>query len=294
MINIGAISNPYPTLASEAQPAELNSVGRHGLDSNFLSSRPVPSIDETPAAQLNSNAPNGLEANLALGKEKQASSGADDSDQQQERRAEQQREASIEKQERAEIKELAARDREVRAHEQAHAAVGGQYAGAPQYEFQRGPDGVSYAVGGEVSIDVSKAATPEETIRKMQVVRRAALAPAEPSPQDRSVAAQAQATELEAKQDLAAENREQSRESSAEAARSENSNNAGSESSNGVGQGIASQGAAVINSSNDITASVINTFSPILPSSAIQNQLNDSIASTQLESRNGQLIDQRV
>lgn len=105
-------------------------------------------------------------------------------------------------QEQDEISQLAARDREVRAHEQAHASVGGQYAGSPTYSFQRGPDGVRYAVGGEVSIDTGKAATPEETIRKAQVVRRAALAPAEPSPQDRRVAAEASQIQAEALQEL--------------------------------------------------------------------------------------------
>ncbi len=107
-------------------------------------------------------------------------------------------------QQQREIKTLSARDREVRAHEQAHAAVGGQYAGAPTYDFERGPDGVRYAVGGEVSIDAGKAATPEETLRKAQIVRRAALAPAEPSPQDRRVAAQASRMESEARADIAA------------------------------------------------------------------------------------------
>ena len=114
-------------------------------------------------------------------------------------------EKKVQAQEQEQIKELAARDREVRAHEQAHAAVGGQYAGAPRYEFERGPDGVRYAVGGEVSIDVSKAATPEETLRKAQIVRRAAMAPAEPSAQDRAVAAQASRLEAEAIRELAIE-----------------------------------------------------------------------------------------
>lgn len=112
-------------------------------------------------------------------------------------------EAQQELQEQDLIRELSNRDREVRAHEQAHAAVGGQYAGAPTYQFQRGPDGVNYAVGGEVRIDISPAATPEETIRKMQVVRAAALAPLEPSPQDRSVAAQAAAQLAQAQAELA-------------------------------------------------------------------------------------------
>ncbi|WP_208996753.1 putative metalloprotease CJM1_0395 family protein [Roseibium denhamense] len=96
------------------------------------------------------------------------------------------------------IQKLAERDREVRAHEQAHARVGGPYASAPSYTFQQGPDGKRYAVGGEVQIDTSTERTPEATIRKMQIVIRAALAPAEPSSQDLQVAQQARAQLSEA------------------------------------------------------------------------------------------------
>ena len=115
------------------------------------------------------------------------------------RRAEQERQQT----ERDQIQELAARDREVRAHEQAHAAVAGQYAGSPTYSFVRGPDGVSYAVGGEVSIDTSPIpGDPEATLRKAQQLRRAANAPAEPSSQDGSVAAQAAQMEQQARAEL--------------------------------------------------------------------------------------------
>lgn len=104
---------------------------------------------------------------------------------------------------------LVSRDREVRLHEQAHASVGGAYAGAPSYSFRRGPDGRSYAVGGEVSIDASPVASdPAATLRKMEVVLRAALAPAEPSAQDLRVAAQAQAQAAQARADLAELQRE--------------------------------------------------------------------------------------
>lgn len=98
------------------------------------------------------------------------------------------------------VQELAKRDREVRAHEQAHARVGGPYAGAPSYTFQQGPDGKRYAIGGEVQIDTGKEKTPQETIRKMQIVIRAALAPAEPSSQDLKVAqlARSQLSEAQA------------------------------------------------------------------------------------------------
>lgn len=99
---------------------------------------------------------------------------------------------------------LQSRDDEVRTHEHAHASVGGQYAGAPSYDYKRGPDGNQYAVGGEVPIDVSPIAdNPAATIQKMQQVRRAALAPAEPSGADRSIAAQAAMQEAVARQELA-------------------------------------------------------------------------------------------
>nr|WP_286946843.1 putative metalloprotease CJM1_0395 family protein [Pseudomonas sp. UBA6718] len=107
------------------------------------------------------------------------------------------------RQEQLEIAELASRDREVRAHEQAHAAVGGAYAGAPTYTYSRGPDGKRYAIGGEVSIDSSPIPNdPEATLRKMELVQRAALAPAEPSAQDRRVAAQAAAQATQARAEL--------------------------------------------------------------------------------------------
>jgi hypothetical protein len=110
--------------------------------------------------------------------------------------------------EQLEIAKLVSRDQEVRTHEQAHAAVGGRYAGAPSYTYERGPDGKRYAVGGEVGIDTSPIPNdPEATLRKMEVVIRAALAPAEPSAQDRQVAAQAQAQMAEARAQLAQQQR---------------------------------------------------------------------------------------
>lgn len=105
-----------------------------------------------------------------------------------------------------ELRELKSRDREVRAHEQAHQAVGGQYAGSVSYTFQRGPDGNQYAVGGEVSIDLSPVqGDPQATIEKMRTVRAAAMAPAEPSGQDRAVAAQAMQLMLQAQGELSSE-----------------------------------------------------------------------------------------
>lgn len=121
--------------------------------------------------------------------------------------------------EQQEIRELEARDREVRAHEQAHATVGGQYAGSPRYEFENGPDGKQYAVGGEVPIDISEERTPEETVRKMQQVRAAALAPAEPSPADLRVASEATQIASEARVELAEERSQEARQAVAESFR---------------------------------------------------------------------------
>lgn len=121
----------------------------------------------------------------------------------QERRAHGGRSSEEVQAEQEQIQALAARDREVRAHEQAHAAVAGQYASSPTYSFVRGPDGVSYAVAGEVNVDTSPIpGDPEATLRKAQQLRRAANAPAEPSAQDGRVAALAAQMELEARAEL--------------------------------------------------------------------------------------------
>lgn len=90
------------------------------------------------------------------------------------------------------VDDLKERDTEVRRHEQAHKAAGGQYAGSISYTYQAGPDGRRYAVGGEVPIETSPVAgDPDATIRKLQQVRNAALAPAEPSATDQAIAARA-------------------------------------------------------------------------------------------------------
>ncbi len=90
------------------------------------------------------------------------------------------------------IDDLKARDAKVRRHEMAHIAAGGQYiTSGVHYKYEKGPDGKNYAVGGDVSIDTSPVpGDPEATIAKMRKVEQAALAPADPSPQDKKVAAE--------------------------------------------------------------------------------------------------------
>jgi hypothetical protein len=105
---------------------------------------------------------------------------------------------------RAAVQELKQIEREVIAHEAAHQAAGGRFAGAVSYSYTQGPDGKRYITGGEVPINVPASDDPEQTIRDMEQVQRAALAPGNPSAQDRSVAAAAAATAAQARQQLLA------------------------------------------------------------------------------------------
>ena len=124
-------------------------------------------------------------------------------------------ETQLTQEEKAEVNRLKRMDAEVKAHERAHMAAGGEVvAGPASYQYTRGPDGKQYAVSGEVEIDVSKERDPEATIRKMQQVRKAALAPAQPSPTDRRVAAQASQIEAQARAELSKQKSESSRDSS--------------------------------------------------------------------------------
>lgn len=101
------------------------------------------------------------------------------------------------------INALDTRNKEVTAHEQAHAAVGGQHAGSPTYSYETGPDGNKYAVEGEVSISTSAIqGDPQATLDKARQVKAAALAPSEPSSQDIKVAAKADQLANQARNDL--------------------------------------------------------------------------------------------
>lgn len=132
-----------------------------------------------PAADLPSSNPGARRIEQAVQQARDASQGENAS--------------GLTDEEEAYVQELRAIDREVRAHEAAHASTGGAFAGQPSYDYVTGPDGARYAVSGRVSIDTSAiSGDPEATIRKLETVRRAALAPAQPSGQDRAVAAQAE------------------------------------------------------------------------------------------------------
>ncbi|MCK5830620.1 MAG: hypothetical protein KAH20_09980 [Methylococcales bacterium] len=109
-----------------------------------------------------------------------------------------------------EVQKLKARDQEVRTHEQAHlSAAGGLATSGASFSYQKGADGVNYAVGGEVNIDTAAiAGDAAATIRKAETIKRAALAPASPSSQDVKVAQQASAMANKARAELFQKNQE--------------------------------------------------------------------------------------
>ena len=102
------------------------------------------------------------------------------------------------------LQQLKARDSVVRAHEMAHITAGhGITQGSAHFSFQRGPNGVQYAVGGEVQIDTSKIeGDPVATLKKAIQIQTAALAPSQPSSQDRTVAANAAQMAIEARAEI--------------------------------------------------------------------------------------------
>lgn len=169
--------------------------------------RPLSTDDRQRSAPNNTNVPL-YDANGKETETQQAVSGEQGERGEREDSPERRQQAEQEQQQQAEqreVRELQTRDQEVRTHEQAHATVGGRYAGAPSYEYQQGPDGKRYAVGGEVQIDLAPIpGDPAATIQKMQQVKAAALAPAEPSAADRSVASAAQQRLIAAQAELIA------------------------------------------------------------------------------------------
>ncbi len=170
-------------------PPALNSPLQASATQSQSSIRPVIKPNQTETAQSQSQQASPIQLS-ATEVESETSNNPGRIDNQQEKQA---------------VEQLRARDREVRTHEAAHKAAAGSFAqGGPVYQYQVGPDGKRYAVGGEVNIDTSKVRNdPEATLQKAQTIRRAANAPSQPSSQDRRVAAQASQLEAEARQEIA-------------------------------------------------------------------------------------------
>jgi hypothetical protein len=114
--------------------------------------------------------------------------------------------------EKAQLSQLKAVDSRVKAHEAAHQS-GAAASGGASFTYKKGPDGVMYAVGGEVPVRIQTGSTPQESIANLQGVIATALAPADPSPQDVSIASKARVMMMKAQQELAQEIQEKMRKS---------------------------------------------------------------------------------
>lgn len=116
--------------------------------------------------------------------------------------------------EQQELTQLKTTDAEVKRHENAHKAMAaGLQTSGPNYEYEVGPDGKKYAVAGDVNISYQKSSDPEVNLKNAQKLKAAALAPADPSAQDRSVARKADAEIAKAQQEILEEQQNKDNES---------------------------------------------------------------------------------
>jgi len=105
-------------------------------------------------------------------------------------------------------KALKSRESEVKKHEAAHILAGTGVTSGLSYTYQQASDGSSYAIGGEVTVNMQEGSTPEETIQKAQKMKAAALAPSNPSAQDQDLAVMAMKMEANARQERAEKQKE--------------------------------------------------------------------------------------
>jgi hypothetical protein len=181
--NIG--TSPTQNLPNLVTPFTSPSRIAVGLEATEAKDVAVPPVEQSPESAVALNRRSRNDKNNSVVDDAVEPLTEDPESNQQQDQAEE-----LEKQ--AVIRQLAARDQEVRNHEAAHAAVGGAFAGAPQFNYKRGPDGVLYAVSGEVSISLTTSSSdPRVALNNARQVQRAALAPVDPSGQDQRVAAQA-------------------------------------------------------------------------------------------------------
>ena len=192
----------------------------------------------------------------------------------------------LSKEEQRIVSELQAADTNVRAHEAAHMAAGGGLTSPASYTYERGPDNKMYAVAGEVGISTSEGNTPQESLNKAQTIRRAALAPADPSPQDLKVAAQAASMEMSARAEILQEKMAQNSQNS------NNSNETSGDAVNSVGNSAEnSTGNSTENSTrNSVENSAENSRIPSInqPSSTggYYAAISDPAISSQIASNN--------
>jgi hypothetical protein len=101
------------------------------------------------------------------------------------------------------VEELKSRDKEVRNHEAAHSTNPELIKiGSAQFDYTIGPDGKAYATGGKITLSTGNSKTPEEALSKAQALKKASMAPGEPSSQDFQALNAAVAMEFEAKNQI--------------------------------------------------------------------------------------------
>ncbi|MDY4859965.1 MAG: putative metalloprotease CJM1_0395 family protein, partial [Campylobacter sp.] len=177
------------------------------------------------------------------------------------------------------VSELQAADTNVRAHEAAHMAAGGGLTSPASYTYEQGPDNKMYAVAGEVGISTSQGNTSQESLNKAQTIRRAALAPADPSPQDLKVAAQAASMEMSARAQIMQEKMAQN---------SQNPNNSNETSGDAVNSAENSTGNSNVNSTeNSNTNSTENSNTNSTENSNVNSTENSRIPSINHPSSKG-------
>ena len=218
-ISTKPVSNEAANAGSASAPTQVQQVDENNTQiqatpDSYAANQQNTSSNNSTQNNASSNAPvyTGEEMLSALNQDKQAQNSQTAKSSQTAQSAQKQQttntgEKVLTEEEQKQVEELKARDTEVRAHEQAHIAAGGSYVrGGARYDYQTGPDGKKYAVGGEVSIDTSAVeGDPQATINKAQVILKAALAPAEPSGQDKAVASQARQMMASARKELMSE-----------------------------------------------------------------------------------------
>ena len=235
-----AASASSASALAQVQQVDENNTQIQATPDSYTVNQQNTSSNNSAQNNASSNAPvyTGEEMLSALNQDKQAQNSQTAQSSQTTQSAQKQQttntgEKILTEEEQKQVEELKARDTEVKAHEQAHIAAGGSYVrGGARYDYQTGPDGKKYAVGGEVSIDTSAVeGDPQATINKAQVILKAALAPAEPSGQDKAVASQARQMMASARKELMSEKINTNSENTADAT-TENSTSAANNNKN--------------------------------------------------------------
>lgn len=222
-MNISTLNAPYAQGLYQQQSAANNALSNANADAN------------SPNATGNENNPNQTAVtspersqNSGNAAKEQNSQNGEQSSQNGEKTNEKGEKVNangLSEAEQRQVSELAATDAHVKAHEAAHKSAGGGLAGAASYSYERGPDNKMYAVAGEVSISIGGGNTPQEKLSRAQQVRRAALAPSDPSPQDLKVAAQAISMEMDARAKIAEQSQNEQNKEQSNAQNDENSTN---------------------------------------------------------------------